>query len=219
MIPGGSAHFNWMSADCPNLRVLGPTSALIVAAVANQQTVCVVPDTGAFIAQTGRGRPAGQRAALDPRVGCLFQPTAASKANELKLPLVFTFHTRYREYSHYISLSQELVKEAIDRWVGDYLQKCHHIVVPSDSIKQMLADTYGTNRQVTTIPTGIDLSPYRAANRQTVRQQRGWGQDKVLISIGRLAKEKNWKTLLTAAAQVLKKQCSKSKFKKTDLIS
>jgi glycosyltransferase involved in cell wall biosynthesis len=136
----------------------------------------------------------------------LLGQAAVSKANELGLPLIFTFHTRYREYSHYISLSQEFVKEAIDRWVGEYLQKCHHIVVPSDSIKQMLVETYGITSQVTTIPTGIDLKPYQAADGQLIRQQRGWGQDKVLISIGRLAKEKNWETLLTAAAQVMKKQ-------------
>lgn len=136
----------------------------------------------------------------------LLGQAAATKANELKLPLVFTFHTRYREYSHYISLNQELVKEAIDRWVGDYLQKCHHIVVPSDSIKQMLVDAYGITRQVTTVPTGINLAPYQAADRQQVRQRLGWGEDKVLISIGRLAEEKNWQRLLEAAAQVMQKR-------------
>jgi 1,2-diacylglycerol 3-alpha-glucosyltransferase len=129
--------------------------------------------------------------------------TAATKAEELGVPLVFTFHTRYREYSHYISLNQQLVKDAIDLWLGDYMVKCHHIVVPSDSIKQMLVDKYGVTEQVTTIPTGIDLKPYQAADRQTIRQQHGWGKDKVLISIGRLAKEKNWETLFAAAAQVI----------------
>ncbi len=136
----------------------------------------------------------------------LLGQAAATKANELNLPLIFTFHTRYREYSHYISLNQELVKEAIDRWVGDYLQKCHHIVVPSDSIKDLLAEEYGITRQVTTIATGIDLEPYQAANRQQMRHKLGWGEQKVMISIGRLAEEKNWGTLLDAAAQVMQQR-------------
>ncbi|MEW5958438.1 MAG: glycosyltransferase family 4 protein [Chloroflexota bacterium] len=136
----------------------------------------------------------------------LLGQAAASKANELHIPLVFTFHTRYREYSHYVSLNQELVKEAIDRWVGDYLQKCHHIVTPSHSIEQMLAEEYGITRQVTTIPTGIDLEPYQAANRQEMRRKLGWGEEKILISIGRLAEEKNWETLLAAAAQVMQQR-------------
>ncbi len=136
----------------------------------------------------------------------LLGQAAASKAHELDLPLVFTFHTRYRDYSHYISLNQKLVKEAIDRWVGDYMQKCHHIVVPSDGIKQMLADEYGVTDQVTTIPTGINLEAYEAADGQPIRQARGWGRDKVLISIGRLAKEKNWEILLAAVARVMQKR-------------
>lgn len=131
---------------------------------------------------------------------------AAIKAQELNLPLVFTFHTRYRDYSHYISLNQQLVKDAIDLWIGEYMQHCHHIVVPSDSIKQLLADVYGVTDQVTAIPTGINLAPYQAADGRQIRQERGWGQDKVLISIGRLAKEKNWDTLLAAVAQVIEKR-------------
>jgi glycosyltransferase involved in cell wall biosynthesis len=136
----------------------------------------------------------------------LLGQVAANKAAELDIPLVFTFHTQYREYSHYIALSQEFVKETIDRWVTDYIQKCHHLIVPSDSMRQMLADEYGVTERVTTIPTGIDLEPYKRANGQVVRQKRGWGQDKILISVGRLAKEKNWEILLAAAAQVMQKR-------------
>lgn len=137
----------------------------------------------------------------------LLGQAAVSKANELGLPLVFTFHTRYRDYSHYISLNQELVKEAIDRWLGDYMQKCHHIIVPSDSIRRMLVEEYGIAGQITAIPTGIDLKPYQAADREAFRRARGWEQgDMVLISVGRLAKEKNWDTLLEAAITVMNRQ-------------
>jgi 1,2-diacylglycerol 3-alpha-glucosyltransferase len=135
----------------------------------------------------------------------LLGQAAVSKANELNLPLVFTFHTRYREYSHYISLSQEFVKKAIDRWLGDYMENCQHIVVPSDSIKNMLANEYGITERVTTIPTGIKLAPFQTAEGKSIRQEHGWGQDRVLISVGRLSKEKNWETLLLAVEQVMKK--------------
>lgn len=136
----------------------------------------------------------------------LLGQVAATKATELEAPLVFTFHTQYREYSHYIALSQEFVKETIDRWVTDYIQKCHHLIVPSDSMRQVLADEYGVTERITTIPTGIDLEPYQRADGHVIRQKRSWGQDKVLISVGRLAKEKNWETLLAAVAQVMRKR-------------
>jgi glycosyltransferase involved in cell wall biosynthesis len=136
----------------------------------------------------------------------LLGQVAANKATELDTPLVFTFHTQYREYSHYIALSQDFVKETIDRWVTDYIQKCQHLVVPSNSMRQVLADEYGVTERVTTIPTGIDLEPYQRADGPAMRQKLGWGQDKILISVGRLAKEKNWETLLAAVAQVIHKR-------------
>jgi len=131
--------------------------------------------------------------------------TAARRAEELHLPLVFTFHTRYRDYSHYVSLNQTLVKEVIDRWLGVYMQQCQHIVVPSESIRNLLADLYGVHERVTVLPTGIDLRPYQIeTNREQFRRQKRWGSDRVLISVGRLAKEKNWHTLLDAAAEVIR---------------
>jgi 1,2-diacylglycerol 3-alpha-glucosyltransferase len=132
----------------------------------------------------------------------LLGQTAANKAEELDLPFVFTFHTRYREYSHYISLNQAMVKEVIDRWLGEFMQQCQHIIVPSESIRVLLAELYGVDERVTVIPTGIDLKPYETAGERDIRQERGWGNDKVLISVGRLAKEKNWHTLVEAFALV-----------------
>ena len=135
----------------------------------------------------------------------LLGQTAANKAEEHHLPFVFTFHTRYRDYSHYVSLNQTIVKEAIDRWLGVFMQQCQHIVVPSDSIRELLSDLYGVHKRVTVIPTGIDLEPYEnPSDSQEFRQQKGWGDDKVLISVGRLAKEKNWHLLLDAVAEVIK---------------
>jgi len=137
----------------------------------------------------------------------LLGQTAATKAEELGLPLVFTFHTRYRQYVHYFPMPQETVqeflKDAVDVWLGEYMQKCHHIVVPSESIREKLYEEYGLTERVTAIPTGVDIRPYQAADGSVIRAARGWGNDRVLISIGRLAPEKNWKTLIGAAARAL----------------
>lgn len=129
---------------------------------------------------------------------------AAKKAAELDMPLVFTYHTRYQEYSHYVPLNQKLVKAVIRRHLSGYMQKCHHILVSSQSSKEELVNVYGVANQITVVPLGLDLSLWQAAAGQTVRQVRGWGNDTVLISVGRLAKEKNWPTLLKAVASILK---------------
>ncbi len=133
----------------------------------------------------------------------LLGETATSKAKALKLPMVFTFHTRYDEYTHYVPISPEISKFVIDHWMARYLEKCQHIITPSESIKQILIEN-GVEGDITAIPTGIDLAPFRDADGQLIRQKLGWGDDIVLISVGRLAKEKNFETLLRAAAQVMR---------------
>lgn len=129
---------------------------------------------------------------------------AAKKASELAVPLVFTYHTRYQEYSHYVPLNQKLVKAMIKRHLSDYMQKCHHLIVSSRSSKEELANVYGVADQITVVPIGLDFSLWAATEGQPVRQARGWADDTVLISVGRLAKEKNWPTLLKAVAPILK---------------
>jgi 1,2-diacylglycerol 3-alpha-glucosyltransferase len=134
----------------------------------------------------------------------LLGQAAANKASELKLPLVFTFHTQYREYSHYFPLPQEkvqdLLKDAIDHWLKDYMRKCQHIVVPTRSMKKQIESEYGLKSDVSVVPTGIDLEPYRKADGEVIREKHNWQNNRILISVGRLAPEKNFSRLLKAAA-------------------
>ncbi|NJN43577.1 MAG: glycosyltransferase family 4 protein [Anaerolineae bacterium] len=88
---------------------------------------------------------------------------------------------------------QDFLREAVDLWLGEYMQKCHHIVVPSESMKRQLEEEYGITQQVTAIPTGVDLQPYQQADGNAIRTARGWGNDRVLISVGRLRPEKTGK--------------------------
>ncbi len=140
----------------------------------------------------------------------LLGQTAASKAKELDLALVFTFHTQYREYTHYFPIPQEtvqdFVKDAVVNWLGEFMQKCQHIVVPTESMRDILEQQYGLEERLTVIPTGIDLQPFEEADGHSIRSERGWGQHKVLISIGRMASEKNFRTLLKASSRAMR-QC------------
>ena len=134
----------------------------------------------------------------------LLGQAAANKAQELDLPLVFTFHTQYREYTHYVPFSQDLVqdflKDAVNNWLRDFMRQCHHIVIPSESMRTILVEEYGLIGPYTVIPTGIELEPFEKADGEAMRKREGWGDDRVMISVGRLAKEKNWALLLEAAA-------------------
>src|SRR5574338_1369497 len=86
----------------------------------------------------------------------LLGQTAARKAGELGLPLVFTFHTQYWEYTHYVPFPQEAIQEflknAVHRWLRDFIQKCQHIIIPSESMRDVLVREYGLEGQYTVVP-------------------------------------------------------------------
>lgn len=140
----------------------------------------------------------------------LLGQTAAIKARDNNLPLIFTFHTQYQEYTHYIPFPQEQVQEFLKNkvmtWMREFMRKCQHIVIPSESMRSILVNDYGLVDRFTVIPTGIDITPYKKANGSALRSQWNWGDDKVIISAGRLAEEKNWVTLLDAFAIAQKTQ-------------
>ncbi len=140
----------------------------------------------------------------------LLGQTAAAKARDYNLPLVFTFHTQYHEYTHYFPFPQEQVQEFIKNhvinWLREFMRKCQHIIIPSESMRSVLVNNYGLVDKFTVIPTGIDITPYKKANGEEIRAGWNWGDDKVIISAGRLAEEKNWETLLEAFAIAQKAQ-------------
>jgi 1,2-diacylglycerol 3-alpha-glucosyltransferase len=135
----------------------------------------------------------------------LLGQTAARKAAEMDLPLVFTFHTQYWEYTHYIPFPQEMIqdflKNAVHRWLKEFMQKCQHIIIPSESLKDILVRDYGLHEHYSVIPTGTDLEPFLSADGKALRNEKGWKDETILISVGRLAPEKNWDTLLRAFAK------------------
>ena len=131
----------------------------------------------------------------------------ANKAKEYGLPLVFTHHTRYREYAEYVSLvPKHLSETVIGNWLVDFMSNCHHVIVPSAVIQSSLREAYGIVDRVTVMPTGIDLTPYRNADGTAVRQKHGWRADqRIILSLGRLANVKNWPLFIEAAAIILQK--------------
>jgi glycosyltransferase involved in cell wall biosynthesis len=140
----------------------------------------------------------------------LLGQTAAGKARDYNLPLVFTFHTQYHEYTHYVPFSQEQVQEFLKNrvmnYLREYMRKCQHIIIPSEGMRSILVNDYGLVDRFTVIPTGLDIAPYKEADGTALRAEWGWPNDKVIISVGRLAEEKNWGTLLQAFALALKEE-------------
>jgi glycosyltransferase involved in cell wall biosynthesis len=134
----------------------------------------------------------------------LLGQVAVEKSEKHDIPLVFTLHTRITQYSYMLPFSQVFIQGMMVESLARYIERCQHVVTPSDNIRQMLANYCGVDKS-TTIPTGINLAPYQDADGAPIRRKYGLELKRVLVTNGRLSMEKNWKTLLSAVAPVFQK--------------
>lgn len=118
-------------------------------------------------------------------------------------PLIFTHHTRFADYGHYLGPLAGPAAAVTDAYLGAYWRSCAAIVAPStdlaDEIRHRLA---GERRiRVRAIATGVDVAGLRALVPRDVRGEAGWPADAVVaVTVGRLAPEKSVTILLDAIA-------------------
>ena len=129
---------------------------------------------------------------------------ARAAARRLRVPLVFTHHTRFRDYRHYLGPLGGIAGGLLDAYLGEYWKGCAAVVAPSEELAgEIAARVAGARRPpvVRAIPTGIDLAAVDALHGIDPRPRFGWPRDSlVAVSLGRLAVEKNVFTLLDAFA-------------------
>lgn len=114
------------------------------------------------------------------------------------LPLVFTHHTRYEDYAHYLPMDNEAAQRLLIEVEVMFCNECDLILAPSESIRQMILER-GVEAEVVTQPTGIDVAAYGPVDRAAVRADLGVPEGApFVLHVGRLAREKNLFTLLEA---------------------
>lgn len=128
----------------------------------------------------------------------------ANFAKKLNIPLVYTFHTQFEQYAHYIPFNQNLVKKVTRFSVIKYAQKCDLIICPSDTILSLL-ENYGITTTIEHIPNAINLENFRKPDPASVREKFNISSgDKVLVYVGRIGLEKNLGFMLRAFQRALK---------------
>jgi len=127
-------------------------------------------------------------------------------ARRFQTPSVFTAHTQYEQYLHYAPLFPRRVSRSLTRsHVATFARSVDQVLVPGRAMEEMLR-LYGFTGNVKLMPNPVDLGAFRAADtpqvRAAVRQRYGVAESAPLvISLGRLAAEKNLDTMLRAFAQ------------------
>ena len=138
----------------------------------------------------------------------LLGDAALREAWKMRLPIVFTHHTLYERYTHYVPLDSPALKRVAVQLATEYCNLCDQIIAPSESIERLLLDR-GVTTQTRTIPTGIDTGYFAAGNGARFREQAGIPADaRVIGHVGRLAREKNLRFLAEAVGACLKQDPS-----------
>ena len=129
--------------------------------------------------------------------------TAVRIAGRLGRPLVFTHHTMYEHYLHYVPAEANRLRQFVIALVTGYCNLCDRVIAPSRSVADILRE-----RQVVTpievIPTGVDVKRFRRGDGQGFRRSHRIPRSAFVAGyVGRLAPEKNLAFLTEAMCTCL----------------
>jgi len=124
--------------------------------------------------------------------------------NKYGIPVVYTYHTRYKEYCHYLPLGVDKVcGVALDKIVGDFCNKSNLIFTPTQGMTDYLKNI-GVKSDIKVMPTGMDLSNYDEVEVGDYASNKGIDDNELLLFVSRLATEKNIDFLINSLDSVLK---------------
>jgi len=133
----------------------------------------------------------------------LLGDTALRVAAANRIPIVFTHHTLYERYTHYVPGDSPRMKRFVTELVNGYCSLCDGVIAPSSSIAELLR-LRGVTTRIAVIPTGVDLDIFGTGDGPAVRRKYFLSPDTFIVGhVGRLAPEKNLRFLAHAVGRFL----------------
>ena len=124
-------------------------------------------------------------------------------ARRIGAPLVFTHHTRFGDYGHYLGPLAAPGRALVEGYLRSYWAGCAAVVAPGSDLAADIRHRLAARPRtvVAVIPTGVDVAAIRALQPVDSRPPGGWpAAARVVVSLGRLAPEKSVDLLLAAFA-------------------
>jgi 1,2-diacylglycerol 3-alpha-glucosyltransferase len=124
--------------------------------------------------------------------------TAVRIASRIRRPLVFTHHTMYEHYLHYVPAGASRLREFVIALVTGYCNLCDCVIAPSRSVAEILRER-GVESPMEIIPTGVDAPRFAAGDGPGFRRSHDIPARACVAGyVGRLAPEKNLSFLAEA---------------------
>lgn len=126
-------------------------------------------------------------------------------AQSHQIPIVSTYHTLYVKYAHYVPLfPKPYVRYKVAKHTNYYYSRCHHVIVPSEAAKISL-QRHSIKTPISIIPTGNPTTT--KIEKEAVKRELGIRpSEKILLYVGRIAREKNLDVLIDGIYAALVQQ-------------
>ena len=132
-------------------------------------------------------------------------------AKEFHLPLVYTYHTMWEDYTHYFNPLDFSGMEKVTRKTLRSISKTYGnggqaVIAPSAKTRDALLE-YGVHAPIYIVPTGLDLSRFEPdyinpEKEAQIRKELGLNDSQhIVLFVGRLAKEKMLEMVIEAVKQ------------------
>ncbi|MFH1856919.1 MAG: glycosyltransferase [Candidatus Omnitrophota bacterium] len=135
----------------------------------------------------------------------LIGDTALRISAKYEIPVIFTHHTLYEQYTHYVPVNSNALKRFVIELSTGYANLCDCVFAPSRGIKDLLEER-GVETPIEVIPTGIYLKEFLDGDGKGFRKLFNLPEDAFIIGYaGRVTAEKNLLFLSEAVISMLKK--------------
>jgi len=129
-------------------------------------------------------------------------------SNKLNIPHIHTYHTMYENYLDYLLGGKIINKKISAKITKMLLNSLDSVIAPTEKTKNTLL-SYGVNKPVYVVPTGIDLSRFQQKlsleEKQEIMSKLQINEnDRIIAYVGRIGEEKNISELLTLLPYVIK---------------
>ena len=129
--------------------------------------------------------------------------SAMRQARSRAVPLVFTYHTMYDQYTHYTAVETPATARFVGALTAGYANLCDAVIAPSHAVADLLRER-GVETRIEIIPTGVDAKRFNHGDSASFRKKHGIPDDALVIGyVGRLAPEKNLNFLAESVAHFM----------------
>ncbi|MDO6823013.1 glycosyltransferase [Marinobacter sp. 1_MG-2023] len=124
-------------------------------------------------------------------------------ARRLKVPAIYTYHTRLEHYAHFVPLPGLIFRNFISHaLIKRFANKCDGVIVPTYSTEEYLR-MIGVKTPTFVQPTGIEYERFQAVTDEEItrlRKKLNLEGKTVFISVSRLSNEKNIDFMIEAVS-------------------